>query len=69
MAKNLLDYDGLSYFLSKLKAWVLAQGYTTNTGTITGVKTTAGAHTTINATSGTASFNVPTKTIMFTRKK
>lgn len=62
MAKNLLDYDGLGYFLSKLKAWVLAQGYTTNTGTITSVKTTAGAHTTINATSGAASFNVPTKT-------
>ncbi len=62
MAKNLLDYDGLGYFLSKLKAWVLAQGYTTNTGTITGVKTTAGKHTTINTTSGTASFNVPTST-------
>lgn len=62
MAKNLLDYDGLSYFLSKLKAWVEAKGYTTNTGTITSVKTTAGAHTTINATSGSASFNVPTKT-------
>lgn len=62
MAKNLLDYGGLGYFLSKLKAWVLAQGYTTNTGTITGVKTTAGTHITINTTSGTASFNVPTKT-------
>lgn len=62
MAKNLLDYDGLSYFLGKLKAWVEAKGYTTNTGTITSVKTTAGAHTTINATSGSASFNVPTKT-------
>lgn len=62
MAKNLLDYDGLGYFLSKLKAWVEAKGYTTNTGTITSVKTTAGAHTTINATSGSASFNVPTKT-------
>ena len=31
-------------------------------GTITAVKTTAGAHTTINVTSGNASFNVPTKT-------
>lgn len=32
------------------------------TGTITSVKTTAGAHTTINVTSGAANFNVPTKT-------
>ena len=37
-------------------------GYTKNTGTITSVKTTAGAHTTINVTSGAATFNVPTKT-------
>ena len=37
-------------------------GYTSNTGTITSVKTTAGAHTTINVTSGAANFNVPTKT-------
>ena len=31
-------------------------------GTITEVKTTAGAHTTIDVTSGAAQFNVPTKT-------
>ena len=31
-------------------------------GTITSVKTTAGAHTAINVSSGVASFNVPTKT-------
>lgn len=37
-------------------------GYTTNTGTITRVKTTAGAHTAIDVTSGAASFNVPTHT-------
>ena len=37
-------------------------GYTTNTGTITKVQTTAGAHTTINVSSGAATFNVPTKT-------
>lgn len=37
-------------------------GYTTNTGTITKVQTTAGAHTTINVSSGAANFNVPTKT-------
>ena len=37
-------------------------GYTKNTGTITSVKTTAGAHTTINVSSGAANFNVPTKT-------
>lgn len=35
---------------------------TSNTGTITSVKTTAGAHTAINVTSGAANFNVPTKT-------
>ena len=33
---------------------------TSNTGTITSVKTTAGAHTAINVTSGAVSFNVPT---------
>lgn len=37
-------------------------GYTSNMGTITSVKTTAGAHTTINVSSGAANFNVPTKT-------
>lgn len=37
-------------------------GKTGNTGTITSVVTTAGAHTTINKTSGSAAFNVPTKT-------
>lgn len=37
-------------------------GYTKNTGTITSVKTTAGAHTTINVSSGAVSFNVPTNT-------
>lgn len=37
-----------------------ASGYTKNTGTITSVKTTAGAHTAINVSSGAVSFNVPT---------
>ena len=35
---------------------------TSNTGTITSVKTTEGAHTAINVSSGAAEFNVPTKT-------
>lgn len=35
---------------------------TSNTGTITEVKTVAGTHTTIDVTSGKAEFNVPTKT-------
>ncbi len=35
---------------------------TSNIGTITSVTTTAGAHTTINVSSGAANFNVPTKT-------
>lgn len=34
----------------------------TNSGTITEVKTAAGTHSTIDVTSGVASFNVPTKT-------
>lgn len=37
-------------------------GYTTNTGTITKIQTTAGAHTTVNVSSGAVTFNVPTKT-------
>lgn len=37
-------------------------GYTKNTGTITKVQTNAGAHSTINVSSGAATFNVPTKT-------
>lgn len=37
-------------------------GYTSNIGTITSVKTTAGTHSAINVTSGSVSFNVPTKT-------
>lgn len=37
-------------------------GYTTNIGTITNIKTTAGAHTTIDVSSGAAAFNIPTKT-------
>ena len=35
---------------------------TSNTGTITKVQTSAGAHTTVNVSSGNVSFNVPTKT-------
>lgn len=37
-------------------------GKTSNIGTITAVKTSTGAHSTVNVTSGTASFNIPTKT-------
>lgn len=37
-------------------------GYTSNTGTITKVKTTAGTHTAIDVSSGAVSFNVPTNT-------
>lgn len=48
-----ISVDGTSYDL---------YAPTPNAGTITSVKTTAGAHTTINVSSGAASFNVPTKT-------
>ena len=39
-----------------------ASGYTKNTGTITSVKTAAGAHSVIDISSGAVNFNVPTKT-------
>lgn len=39
-----------------------SSGYTTNTGTITEVKTAGGAHTAIDVTSGVAQFNIPTAT-------
>ena len=61
MAKY-LDDNGLLYFWGKIKSWVTSQGYTKNTGTITSVTTTAGAHTAINVSSGGVSFNVPTQT-------
>ena len=61
MAKY-LDENGLLYFWGKIKAWVNNQGYTKNTGTITSVTTTAGAHTAINVSSGGVSFKVPTQT-------
>ena len=61
MAKY-LDDNGLLYFWGKIKAWVTNQGYTKNTGTITSVTTTAGAHTAINVSSGGVSFKVPTQT-------
>lgn len=35
-------------------------GYTSNAGTITKIQTSAGAHTTVNVSSGAVSFNVPT---------
>ena len=49
--------DGTTYDIKDT-----VSGYTKNTGTITKVQTTAGAHTTINVSSGAAAFNVPTKT-------
>lgn len=49
--------DGISYNIKDS-----ISGYTNNIGTITKVQTTAGAHTTINVSSGAATFNVPTKT-------
>lgn len=54
--------DGLMSKDDKDKLDGIAAGATANTGTITSVKTTAGAHTAINVSSGAASFNVPTNT-------
>lgn len=50
------DGDGSSAFATMADIGSLGGG------TITSVKTTAGAHTTINVSSGAANFNVPTKT-------
>lgn len=50
------DGDGTSAFATMADIGSLGGG------TITGVKTTAGVHTTIDVSSGNASFNVPTKT-------
>jgi hypothetical protein len=54
-------YSGTG-LISVNSSGVISTTATANTGTITSVKTTAGAHTTINVTSGAANFNVPTKT-------
>lgn len=50
------DGDGTSAFATMADIGDLGGG------TITSVKTTAGAHSTVNITSGAANFNVPTKT-------
>lgn len=54
-------YSGTG-LISVNSSGVISTTATANTGTITSVKTTAGAHTAINVTSGAANFNVPTKT-------
>ena len=55
------EYSGTG-LISVNSSGVISTTATANTGTITSVKTTAGAHTAINVTSGAANFNVPTKT-------
>ena len=64
-----LDYDEVDpVFVASAAASITTtdisnwNSKTSNTGTITSVKTTTGAHTAINVTSGAATFNVPTKT-------
>ena len=37
MSKKIIDTQALSRFAEKMKAWVSAQGYTKNDGTVTGV--------------------------------
>jgi hypothetical protein len=68
MAKEYLDKDGVLYFWQKIKTWVAGKiptkvsqltndsGFTTNTGTITGVSVNGSSV----ATSGTANVTVPT---------
>lgn len=55
-------YSGTGLISVNASTGVISTTATANTGTITSVKTTAGAHTAINVTSGAANFNVPTKT-------
>ena len=55
-------YTGTGLISVNASTGVISTTATANTGTITSVKTTAGAHTAINVTSGAANFNVPTKT-------
>ena len=52
-----IEYGGNVYTLQDN-----VSGYTSNAGTITRVKTTAGTHTAVDVSSGQASFNVPTNT-------
>ena len=57
----LVYYDGTNYYFRTDGHLQSVNGIlTANAGTITSVKTTAGAHTAINTTSGAVSFNVPT---------
>ena len=56
------EYTGTGLISVNSSTGVISTTATANTGTITSVKTTAGAHTAINVTSGAAEFNVPTKT-------
>lgn len=57
----LVYYDGTNYYFRTDGHLQSTNGIlTANTGTITSVKTTAGAHSTVNVTSGAANFNVPT---------
>ena len=61
----IFTYDG-TYWVHNGSALAAYRAYdkaaSSGSGTITGVTTSAGTHTTINVTSGNASFNVPTKT-------
>lgn len=69
-----LDENGLLYVWNKIKTYVTGvlptkvsdltndAGYTSNIGTITKVKTTAGSHTAVDISSGAVNMNVPTKT-------
>ena len=61
VARSTVTFDGstTNKCLTPKGTW---ESFTNNSGTITKVQTTAGTHSTISVTSGTASFNVPTKT-------
>lgn len=61
----IFTYNGSSWLMmgSSLALYnAYNKAASSGSGTITGITTTAGTHSTINVSSGTASFNVPTKT-------
>lgn len=59
LKRSSITFDGstTTKCLTQKGTW---ESFTNNAGTITSVKTTAGAHTTINVSSGAVEFNVPT---------
>ena len=65
VARTSVSFDGATATkaLTQKGTW---ESFTNNAGTITRIKTASGTHTAIDVTSGSATFNVPTKTSQLT---